>query len=209
MPAPIRPLRLAGDGQRVALPVLMGRNTPDAELVRRALGGDHWAEEMLYRKHVDFVLGQCTRLLRHAADAEDAAQEAFVVALGRLDKLRDPELFRGWVSAIAVRRTYPRMRRRRILRWLGIDRSAPERVMESYASDALSPEMRTELARLERLLSELPEVERVAWQLRHVEGYELEEVAELGSCSLSTAKRRIARAESKLATRIRLEEAEA
>jgi RNA polymerase sigma-70 factor (ECF subfamily) len=185
----------------------MGLDTPDVELVRRALQGDRWAEEMLYRKHADFVLGLCTRLLRHSADAEDAAQETFVAALGQLGQLRDPELFRGWLGAIAVRRTYRRLRSRSLLRWLGMGRSTGEHVMARYASDAVSPEMRAELARLDRLLCELPDQERVAWQLRHVEGYELEEVAELCRCSLSTAKRRIARADTRIASQIRAEEA--
>ena len=48
-------------------------------------------------------------------------------------------------------------------------------------------------------LAELPARERAAWLLRHVEGYELAEVARLCECSLATAKRRIAAAERVIA----------
>src|SRR5688500_18267779 len=63
---------------------------PDEELVRRARGGDGWASEALYRRHVAGVMRLATLLLRRRADAEDAVQDAFVTALTKLDHLREP-----------------------------------------------------------------------------------------------------------------------
>jgi RNA polymerase sigma-70 factor (ECF subfamily) len=53
--------------------------------------------------------------------------------------------------------------------------------------------------RIYRLLDELPANERLAWTLRHIEGEQVEAVASLCGCSLATAKRRIAAAQTFLA----------
>lgn len=191
---------------RVVPAVPVGREATDAELVTRALRGDRWAEEMLYRRHVDFVAGLCTRLLCHAADAEDAVQDAFVDALEQLDSLERPELFRRWLARIAVHKAHRRLRRRKLHRWLGLHGSALQEVLLGYASDCASPEQLAELKHLDRVLGGMPDDERVAWQLRHVEGYRLEDVAELCRCSLSTVKRRINQADVAIREHVNLEQ---
>ena len=119
MTAPVRAMRLRS-GDRVAGPVPVAREITDAELVGRAQKGDRWAEEMLYRRHAGFVTGLCTRLLRHALDAEDTVQDAFVDVLEQLERLRDPAMFRRWLTGIAVHKAHRRLRRRRLLGWLGL-----------------------------------------------------------------------------------------
>jgi RNA polymerase sigma-70 factor, ECF subfamily len=192
----------------IVQPVPVGRDTTDAELVRRAQAGDVWAEELLYRRHAEFVTGVCTRLLRHTADAEDTVQDAFVDAFEQLGALREPERFRGWLTRIAVHKAHRRLRRRRLHRWLGLRVSTSEEVLGWYACQSVSPELRAELGQLEQVLGYLPDADRVAWQLRHVEGYQLEEVADLCRCSLTTAKRRITRADAAVRRQVSLEEVE-
>ena len=48
----------AASEQGAQIRPVRAREGSDAELVRRAQGGDHWAEEMLYRRHASFVLGR-------------------------------------------------------------------------------------------------------------------------------------------------------
>ena len=63
--------------------------------------------------------------------------------------------------------------------------------LEALATDDASPEVRAELAKLDRVLGELDPQLRIAWMLRFVEGWELTEVAAALDVSLATAKRRI------------------
>ena len=58
------------------------------------------------------------------------------------------------------------------------------------------------------LTRKLTDPSRVAWQLRYVEGYRLDEVAGLCHCSLATAKRRIADAEKRVHQVVHIEEIE-
>ena len=48
--------------------------------------------------------------------------------------------------------------------------------------------------------------ERFAWVLRHVEGYQLEEVADACECSLATAKRWIAKADERVRQHVRIQD---
>ena len=67
--------------------------------------------------------------------------------------------------------------------------------LELVDDSQTSPEDRALLVGLYRCLDRLPLEQRLAWVLRHVQGEQLEDVARLCSCSLATAKRRIAAAE--------------
>ncbi|MBK6687223.1 MAG: RNA polymerase sigma factor [Deltaproteobacteria bacterium] len=170
----------------------------DGALVERALSGDRWAEEALYARHAAEVLLLATRLLRHQADAEDVVQDAFLTAFTELDRLRAKDAFRLWLLRITVRKVHRRFRRRTLLRWLGLGQSDDRLTLEDLAAPTASPELKAELAWLDRGLAQLAPADRIAWSLRHVEGARLAEVAIACECSLATAKRRIARAEAAL-----------
>lgn len=62
------------------------------------------------------------------------------------------------------------------------------------ASPGLAPDARLELRRIGALLATLPERQRTAWILHHVEGETLPDVADACGVSLATAKREIAAA---------------
>jgi RNA polymerase sigma-70 factor (ECF subfamily) len=177
----------------------------DGELVRRARGGDRWAEEALYHRHVRLVTRVVLRLLARSAETEDIVQDAFLTALADLEKLRDDDAFGGWLMTIAVRQVRRRFRKRRLLRALGLDRGVDDYLLSQQVDPKAGPDIGAALAEVDRLLATLPSRPRVAWTLRHVEGYELREVARLCGCSLATAKRLIAQADSIVAAHVTLE----
>src|SRR4051812_41088214 len=78
----------------------------DAELARRVGRSERWAEEAFYRRHVLQVVGLAQRLLGNSWDAEDVAQETFIVAFRIWDQLRDFERARSWLMQIAVRQVH-------------------------------------------------------------------------------------------------------
>ena len=181
----------------------------DGALVRRARGGDRWAEEALYRRHVRPVTRLVLRLLARREEAEDVVQDAFVVALRDLPSLRDEDAFGGWLLRIAVHQVHRRFRKRRVLRLLGLDRGVDDVTLASQADGAASPEQRTLLRELDAFLGTLPPRVRIAWVLRHVEGHELKDVARVAGCSLATAKRILVRADEALSRHLNDERREA
>lgn len=170
----------------------------DAALVARALGGDRVAEAQIYRRHARALGNLAARLLGSRADAEDVVQETFVTALERLGDLRDPARLRPWLTRVTVTLAQKRLRKRRLLRWLGLDRTESDLPLDAMADDAMPADRRAELARVAAVLEAAPAPDRVAWTLHRVEGETLEAAAAACGCSLATVKRRIAAVEARL-----------
>jgi RNA polymerase sigma-70 factor, ECF subfamily len=187
MSHPARPLRVISGGAAA---------TSDAELVARANSGDQWAIEAIYRKHVDRVTTVAARLLRNRADVEDTVQEVFIRAFTELSTLRDPTRLGQWLAASVVHRAHKVFRRRKLQRLLGMHRSVEDEPLADQLVDDVTPETRSEIALLDRVLSGMADVDRTAWVLRHLLGHRIPEVAELTGCSLATTHRRLARAQS-------------
>ncbi len=139
------------------------------------------------------------------ADHEDLVHEILLKAwrLIASGKLREPERLGSWLKTIAVHAVYKEIRRRYVRRrFLLTERYAPRLAMP-HASDA------GDLLRLlYRVAEGLPPAERFAFSLRHFEQRRLVDVAELMGCSLATAKRRLAQAESRFIALSRPYEAE-
>jgi RNA polymerase sigma-70 factor, ECF subfamily len=176
----------------------------DAELARRAGGGDRWAEEAFYRRHVLQVVGLAQRLLGNSWDAEDVAQDTFITAFQLWGQLRELERARSWLMQITVRQVHRKFRKRRLLRLLGLDRGVDDLPIDALARDDTTVEVRSELMVLESVLKSLPPKRKIAWMLRHVEGLPLEEVAQQCECSLATAKRRIAAAQQAIGRHVEI-----
>lgn len=173
---PVRPLRQADE-------------PTDAELVERALAGDSWAEEALFRRHVRHVSDAATRLLGRVADADDVVQETFVIALERLGQLRDGAAFRGWLSRIAVNQVRRRLRKRKMLRMLGFVSPPADGDLPACAVDGTRPDLRAELSELSELVATLPTNSRVAWMLHRIEGWSIRDTATAMDKSTASVKR--------------------
>jgi RNA polymerase sigma-70 factor (ECF subfamily) len=174
----------------------------DAELVARALGGDRWSRDVLYRRHAHYLLSISIRLLANRSEGEEVVQDTFVVAFTQLRTLRDPAALRAWLGRIAVSLVRRRLRRERLLRFLGLDRGFEDASLEVLAAPSLRPDDRAELALADRVLRRLPAEPRIAWVLRRVEGLPLADVASACNCSLATAKRRVAAADAEMARHV-------
>lgn len=186
----------------VALVAALPSRGDDAALVERALGGDRWAGEALYRRHAPDVVRVSTLLLGRTADVDDLVQDAFIKALRSLATLRDPPSFGAWVARIAANLARSRLRRRALFRRLGLDRGDEEVSFEQLAAESVGPEERAELARISVVLRGLPADARIAWTLRRVEDWPLQEICQAVGASLATVKRRIAAADGEIRTHI-------
>lgn len=190
-------------GEVIALPAADG--VSDADLVRRAREGDEWATETIYRRYVRLVASTAQRLLRSDSDVDDIVQETFLIAFEKLDRLVEPAALRGWLAQIAVSRVHRRFRWRKFTRlWSATELGAS---LHDQATTDASPEQRAELALVDRALGRMPLKLRTPWVMRHVIGYQLEDIATACECSLATIKRRIKDAEAIMADHLGEEEA--
>jgi len=156
--------------------------------VAQAARGDEAAFGRLYDLHGRYVAGVAYRLLGRDDELDDVVQETFVEGLRAIGKLRDPAQFRVWIATIAVRR----VKRRLAERYRRRDLVARVEPTSARVSD---PALHEDVAALYAALDHIDEDLRLPWILHHIEGETLPRVAELCETSLSTIKRRIARAD--------------
>lgn len=90
-----------------------GDQSPDDDLVLRARAGDEAAFTILVERYRQQVYRLAFRLLGNAADADDAAQEAFVRAYVHLGAYQPGSSFRAWLLAIAAHWCIDQRRRTR------------------------------------------------------------------------------------------------
>jgi RNA polymerase sigma-70 factor (ECF subfamily) len=148
--------------------------------------------EAAYRAYASYVAAVAFRVLGRDIDVDDVVQEVFLAAARGLTTIRDAQATQAWLRTITLRLAHRKLRGRRVLAFFGLD---PQPDYGEQLASGASPEHRATLARVYRLLDQLPPAQRIAWTLRYVEGEQLEDVARLCECSLATAKRRITTAQ--------------
>jgi RNA polymerase sigma-70 factor (ECF subfamily) len=96
----------------------------DLDLVRRAQAGDADAFGELVERNRRAVFRAALAALGSPAEADDVAQEAFVMAYRKLNSFRGDAAFRTWLLAIAWRKALDR--RKSLSRWLRLTVSSHE-----------------------------------------------------------------------------------
>lgn len=178
------------------VPLHRSGELPDATLVLEARDGQMWARDALVRRHVKRIMGLSYRLMPEE-DPEDLAHDVFVKALAALDDLTNPAAFGPWLSSITVQVVKMKLRKKRWLRRIGMERQE-ELDPETLVSKDAPEDVRMTLGDLYRAARRLTEEERIALVLQRIEGLELQQIAEQLKLSLATVKRRIARADAVL-----------
>jgi RNA polymerase sigma-70 factor (ECF subfamily) len=173
-----------------------------AALVEGLRAREPWARAALFERYAPTVERIIRRIVgqdRHTEIA-DLVHDAFVQALASIDRIRDPMALPAWMQTVAAHAAHRAIRARRARRWLRF--WAPDEVPEPVV-DGLSPEVCQAYQRTYALLDRMPASERVAFTLRHVEGMELAQLAQVCEVSLATIKRRLASAEARFAAAAR------
>ncbi len=93
-------------------PTGMPAEAGDAALVEAARHGDKDAFATLVLRHRPLLVALCRRMLGDAALAEDAAQEATLAVLAKLDRFRGESAFPTWASKFGVSAAAGLLRRR-------------------------------------------------------------------------------------------------
>src|SRR6186713_749555 len=155
--------------------------------------------EELFRRHAPAVASLGLAMLQSVEEADDLVQDVFLRAWRALDRLQNREEARPWLMTIAIRVARTRLRRRKLSRLL-FQTDEPD--FERIAGPGVQPEHRDLVKRLYEILDKMPVELRIAWVLRYVQAETLENVAELCGWSLSTAKRRVQAAHTRVTARL-------
>jgi RNA polymerase sigma factor (sigma-70 family) len=182
----------------------LSTSEPTSELVLRAAAQDfplserHRAFGALVLRFQDMVFGCAYSLCGNAATAEDAAQEAFLLAWHSLNQLRDADAFPGWLKRIVVRQC------RRTPRDTGhLPLNTAQEFAAPTADEPLAHTIRAEHATAVReAIAALPENERMVTLLFYINDYSRAEVGAFLGISPVMVKKRLASARTRLHERL-------
>ena len=171
------------------------RGAPDGELVRRFLAGDAGAATELISRHERRVYAVCLRVLGNPDDAADAAQDALLAMIRKLDGFRGEAAFTTWLYRVAMNVCYDHLRRakRRPVLRRDDDAPAPEPALDDHA-DAVAGAHDVAAA-----LEQVPEDFRVAIVLADVHDLPYDEIAKVLDLPVGTVKSRVHRGRIALA----------
>lgn len=167
----------------------------DAELIARILDGEqeHYAilvgryQGMLYRHALGMVLQEDA--------AADLVQDSFIKAYTSLAHCQDPARFKAWIFRILSNRCKDYLKNRR-------RQTVPLEEDTALTPSSDDPEFDFEQQELQaavnRALETLPDAQREAFLLKHVEGRSYEEMAVMLEVSVSALKMRVFRAREAL-----------
>jgi len=184
----------------------------DHELVALAQKGSEKAYRELLGRYQRPVFSLVYRMLRDREQAEDLAQETFVRVFNNIGRYDPKYKFSSWIFKIATNLTIDHIRKKEVAT-VSIDGSRYavtadeiEASTITVASDDENPEELLEAKELgesiEGAIGALRPEYRTAILLRHVEGREYQEIADIMSLPLGTVKTFIHRARHELRTKL-------
>ena len=159
------------------------------QLVERARSGDHDAFSTLIRAAGPRLLGAARLILRDRDRAQDAVQEALVLAWRNIGALRDAEAFDAWLYRLTVRACYraaKTVNRRAVVELHVVPDIEP-------SGDPDFPALVAERDRVGRAISQLPVEQRTVMVLHFYLDLPLTDVAEVLDIPVGTAKSRLHR----------------
>jgi RNA polymerase sigma-70 factor (ECF subfamily) len=173
----------------------------EAQMIASILAGNSQAFHELIRPYERSVYVMALSLLKNEADAEDAAQEAFLKAYRNLAGFRAEAKFSTWLISIVLNEARSRLRRKSAVKMESLDEPQDE---QGHVSPALLRDWREipseAVERLEvrvllqEAISDLPPIYREIFLLRDVEELSIDESATALGISVSAVKVRLHRA---------------
>lgn len=158
--------------------------------------GDEVTFGQVFDKHYKWVYSRAYRMLKDHGDAEEVTQDVFIKVWQKLSK-RDTEQgsFQAWLNTVARNTIIDIIRRRKrhpIALFDGLSED-DERPLIEHEDPRPGPERQLEAQESQELIESSLQLitnpnHRIAWILRHLEGYSMPEIARILKRKEGTAK---------------------
>jgi len=185
------------------------RADEDRELVRRAQKDDKQAFEDLVRRHQNRVFAVAGGILRNREDVEDIAQQVFLKAYFSIKRFDQRAAFSTWLYKITVNECWDLLRKKKV-RPLVFEAELSEEQAQTYQSSSEQSDGRPDTSermavqeQVDELMSCLDERDRAMLVMKEVQGFSVEEIAQVMEINANTVKVRLFRARQKITERVR------
>jgi len=176
------------------------RTSEEAILVRRVQAKDEMAFKEIVERYQTKVFSIIYGILRNHNDAEDIAQQVFVKAYFSLKRFDQRAAFSTWLYKITVNECWDLLRKRKVRPLVYESDLSEEQARQFGATDERAseePDISEKLVvrqRVQNLMAGLDERDRTMLILKEVEGFAVEEIAEILGLNANTVKVRLFRA---------------
>ena len=180
--------------------------TNDREIIQEfSTGNSEVAATAFVRKYQKFVFSTALRFLQNYDDADDAAQDAFIKAIGSISKFRSESSIKTWLYRITTNVCLSTLRKRKFTNlfvssdseeFLNIpDNAAPDKKLEDSEFSE----------KFQKALLRLPEKQRETFALRYFEDLPYEEMSKMLGTTVGGLKANYFQAVKKLSTMLKTE----
>jgi RNA polymerase sigma-70 factor, ECF subfamily len=182
--------------------MVLGVNHRD--VVEACQRGDDDAFRVLFETHKDRVYSIALRYSGNSTAAMDIAQDTFVKLLSNIGQFRGDSSFESWLYRLVVNTCLDHHRKRR--RFLPLLEEGLEEALDVFRApreSALHDLLREEQTeRVQQVVAQLPEEQRIVVVLRYTDGLSYEQIADLLGCRRGTVASRLNRAHKALERRL-------
>ncbi len=154
------------------------------------------SQEALYRRFAPAMYGICLQYATNEEDAQDILQDGFIKVFAKLDQVKIPAAFPGWIRRLMINTALEKYRSQVIIQRMDDVRGEiPEESDSGIFSELASEE-------LVALIQTLSPKYRMVFNLYAIEGYSHKEISEELGVSVGTSKSNLSRARSILQGKI-------
>ena len=157
-------------------------------LLKGCKRGKPRSQEALYRRFASAMYGICMQYASSEEDAQDILQEGFIKVFNKLDQVKNPAAFPGWIRRVMINTALEKYRSQVILQRVDdVKDDLTNEVGNSVLENLTSHE-------LVDLIQSLTPRYRMVFNLYAIEGYNHKEISEELGISVGTSKSNLSRA---------------
>ncbi len=166
-------------------------------IIRKVLAGDREQYAVLVNRYKDMAFNIAFRLCGDADSAKDMAQEGFISAYNALGDFRFNSRFSSWLYRIVVNKCRDQFR-------AGRETVPVDEICDYVAGQEPSPEKAASCRQtgdaVQQALNNMPPDYREVIVLKHIEGLDYQEIADMLGVSVAALKVRVHRGREMLRT---------
>lgn len=171
-----------------------GKQMSDKELVEGCIAGKNKCQEALYKRFAGAMMTVCLRYFKLEVEAEDALQEAFIKIFLNLRHFKFESTLGYWIKRVTINTVLSKIHRKKT-EGVGIEVSEYEEDIP-YVTVEKDPVVPMNV--LMEMIQDLPNGYRMVFNMREIDGYELQEIADKMQCSNITVRTQLFKAKNKL-----------
>lgn len=157
-------------------------------LIKGCKKGNARSQEKLYVLFSAAMYGLCLQYASNEDDAKDILQDGFVKVFQKIDQVKNPKAFPGWIRRVIINTALEKYRSQVLLQRIDESQLARKEEIGEDVLDKLNAED------LVNIIKDLSPKYRMVFNLYAIEGYSHKEIGEMLEISEGTSKSNLSRA---------------